>query len=169
MPQSSKASYWHWTTHRRRPPLVLFILMSQLSRWLERTRGWHQGFLRQGYLSGSSFTTAPKATDSRSQHTAHNCRSLSCAIKAACPKRREPRSAPLKRCSSAFVVTLVNERGLADGTVFNHLHAAKLFFNSLDSDISAHLDKLANGPPSVRRFILRRYLGAEAWHRRSAW
>jgi integrase/recombinase XerD len=127
------------------------ILMSQLSRWLEAQR------LAPRFLTTAlfeRFLIDNRAQGHRFPKSARGAQLLVTFLrkKGIVPEAPAAALSPTEEVLERFRRYLVNERGLADGTIFNHLHAAKLFFNSLDGDISAHLDKL--GPPSVRRFIL---------------
>ena len=127
------------------------ILMSQLSRWLEAQR------LAPRFLTPAlfeRFLIYNRAQGHRFPKSARGAQLLVTFLrnKGIVPEAPGAALSPTEEVLERFRRYLVNERGLADGTIFNHLHAAKLFFNSLDGDISAHLDKL--DPPSVQRFIL---------------
>ena len=127
------------------------ILMAQLGRWLtaagvelsELTADQLERFLSMNRAAGHRF---PKSAEGATRLVTF-LRSI-----AVIPDAPAVMLTTIERLVERFGEYLTNERGLAAGTIWNHQHAARLFFGTLDPSVLADLSRLE--PTNVHRFVL---------------
>lgn len=127
------------------------VLMAQLSRWLDAEK------LEPASLTTErveQFLTANRALGHRFPKSSGGAERLLTFLRAknVIPSLPHVVLSDSEKVLERFRHYLHSERGLAAGTIVNHVHAARLFLNSLDDAVLDDLDGLA--PADIHRFVL---------------